>query len=79
MMGDFDNPLPAVKTRVSNISTAQEVDPKLKLVRDWVRKGKKPPKNDLVPIDKDILVYWQQFSMLLINKADELCYRFHSN
>ena len=78
-MGDFDNPLPAVKTRVSDISTAQEEDPKLKLVRDWVRKGKKPPKNDLVPIDKDILVYWQQFSMLLINKADELCYRFHSN
>ena len=41
VMGDFDNPLPAVKTRVSAISTAQEEDPKLKLVRDWVRKGKK--------------------------------------
>ena len=41
MTGDFDNPLPAINTKVSDISKAQEEDPKLKLVRDWVRKGEK--------------------------------------
>ena len=50
MSGDFDSPLPAVKAKVSDISKAQEEDPKLKLVRNWVRKGEKPPKRDLVPL-----------------------------
>ena len=68
--GDFDNPLPAINTQVTGMSKAQKEDSKLRIIREWVKKGEKPPKSDLVPIDWDTLVYWQSIGKRFYHDAD---------
>ena len=66
-LGTFEDPLPITLTKFGQILSEQLLDPVLRIVREWLTKGQRPPSSQATGFDQVLRSYFNKYKRLAIS------------